>query len=136
MAYVRGPAGTRFRDLRAYPKGSRRGARRGEGARKMECPAPRASPIHWSMHLRILGAAVVSALALAGGAHAAGGNYVFAGGSATERAQVVQALDASAFPWGLVPQTITIHIEHGLDSDAIPGHVFVDADLLDSGRFA
>ena len=48
----------------------------------------------------------------------------------------MQALDASAFPWGLVPQTITIHIGHGLDSDAIPGHVFVDADLLDSGRFA
>jgi hypothetical protein len=89
------------------------------------------------MHLRILGAVFASALALVGSARAGGGSYVFAGGSAGERAQVVQALEASSFPWGVVPQTITIHIARGiLTSNALPGQIWLDADLLDTGRFS
>jgi hypothetical protein len=40
-------------------------------------------------------------------AHAAGGNYVFDGGSVAQRTQVRKALDASAFPWGVVGNQVT-----------------------------
>ena len=35
-----------------------------------------------------------------------------------------------------MPQTITINIQPGHDSDATPGEIWLDADLVDSGRFA
>jgi hypothetical protein len=89
------------------------------------------------MHrVRLLVAAVAAALVLSGGAHAAGGNYVFAGGTAAQRAEVTAALNASSFNWSIVPQQITIHVARGTDSEATRGEIWIDADLVDSGRFA
>lgn len=86
--------------------------------------------------LRIALAAVVCLLVTAGTARAAGGSYVFDGGTPAQRQQVRGALDASAFDWGIVPATVTIHIGRGVDSEAAPGEIWLDADLLDAGRFA
>ena len=68
-------------------------------------------------------------------AYAGGGNYAFAGGTASERDQVRRALDASSFPWSIVPGTVTIHLIRGHDSEATPGNVWVDANLLDGTTF-
>jgi len=76
------------------------------------------------------------ALALAPGAWARGGNYVFDGGTHAEQAQVEAALDVSAFDFSVVPGPVTIHIARGLSSSAAPGQIWLDADLLDSGRLA
>ena len=81
-------------------------------------------------------AAVFAVLALAGNAQAAGGNYVFDGATPTEQRQVRAALDASAFPWSLVPARITIHVGAYGTSRALPGHIYLDRDLLSAGRFA
>jgi hypothetical protein len=78
----------------------------------------------------------VAALAFPALAHASGGNYVFDGGTPAEQAQVRKALEASSFDWSLVPAQITIHIQHGATSEAVPGEIWLDADLLDAGRFA
>ena len=86
--------------------------------------------------LRVLLAAAVASVALAGAAHAAGGDYVFDGGTAQERAQVRAALNASSFDWSLVPARVTIHIARGSGSYSRPGHIWLDADLLSAGRFA
>jgi len=67
---------------------------------------------------------------------AGGGSYAFAGGSAGEQATVHAALDASSFDWSLIPQTITVHIGAYGDSYSTYGNVFLDATLLDSGRFS
>jgi hypothetical protein len=87
--------------------------------------------------LRIFLLAAVAALvfAHAGTARAAGGNYRFDGGTAAHRAQVRQALKASSFNWSLVKQQITIHIVRGAVSHATPGEIWLDAGLLESGRF-
>ena len=59
---------------------------------------------------------LVSALALAAlalgtaRAEAAGGNYVFDGGTQYEQQQVRQALAASSFNWSVVPGQVTVHI--------------------------
>lgn len=88
--------------------------------------------------LQTLLPAAVAALvfAHAGTAQAAGGNYRFDGGSALERTQVREALKASSFDWSLVKAQVTIHIQHGTVSHAVPGEIWLDADLLDSGRFS
>jgi hypothetical protein len=83
-----------------------------------------------------LGAAAAVALGSALPAKAAGGRYVFDGGTAREQATVREALDASAFPWSLVPTEIAIHIRRGAPTGATAGTIALDADLLDSGRFA
>ena len=90
------------------------------------------------MSLRLYGIVFTLVLALVapGIAHAAGGSYVFAGGTPQEQAQVRAALDASSFDWSVVPETITINIEPGHDSEATRGEIWLDADLVDSGRFA
>jgi hypothetical protein len=75
-------------------------------------------------------------LAGAGSAGAVGGTYVFDGGTEAERATVVAALDASAFDWSVVPARVTIRIRRGEDSNAVPGRITLDADLLDAGVFA
>lgn len=75
-------------------------------------------------------------VAFAGGAQAAGGNYVFDGATPRQQAQVKAALDASSFDWSLVPAQITIHVAPGTSSYALPGHIYLDADLLSAGRFA
>ncbi|HEX3807418.1 MAG TPA: hypothetical protein VHV52_11635 [Gaiellaceae bacterium] len=69
-------------------------------------------------------------------ARAGGGNYTFVGGTPAERAQVVAALNASSFSWGLIPQTITVNIGPFGTSYASYGAVFLDASLLDSGEFS
>jgi hypothetical protein len=88
--------------------------------------------------LQTLLPAAVAALvfAHAGTAQAAGGNYRFDGGSAVERTQVREALKASSFDWSLVKAQVTIHIQRGTVSHAVPGEIWLDADLLDSGRFS
>ena len=88
--------------------------------------------------LQTLLPAAVAALvfAHAGTAQAAGGNYRFDGGSALERTQVREALKASSFNWSLVKAQVTIHIQRGTVSHALPGEIWLDADLLDSGRFS
>jgi hypothetical protein len=72
----------------------------------------------------------------AGTARAAGGNYRFDGGTAFQRAQVRQALNASSFNWNRVRAQVTIHIVRGQVSQSLPGEIWLDGDLLDSGRFA
>lgn len=69
-------------------------------------------------------------------ASAAGGNVTFAGGTAREQAAVHAALDASSFDWGLLPQTITVHIGDFGDSYSVFGNVYLSAALLDTGRFS
>ncbi|HEY8776382.1 MAG TPA: hypothetical protein VIM33_07870 [Gaiellaceae bacterium] len=64
------------------------------------------------------------------------GGYAFDGGTKTERATVVAALEASSFDWTLLPGPITIHIVRGEPSRSLPREVWLDADLLDSGEFA
>ena len=76
--------------------------------------------------LRILRTSVITALAalaLTGSAQAAGGDYVFDGGSSAARSQVRAALDASSFDWNLVPLEITIHIKRGVKPHATPGDI-------------
>ncbi len=46
------------------------------------------------------------------------------------------ALAASAFDWSLLPGTIVVHIGNVGCSFALPGEVWLDAGLLDAGRFA
>src|SRR5437868_2831246 len=88
------------------------------------------------MSARILLVSLLAALATAAPAAAAGGNYVFDGGTGAERAQVHAALEASAFPWSIVPGPVTIHLLHGHDSAAVQGQIWIDLDSLSAGRFA
>jgi hypothetical protein len=70
-------------------------------------------------------------------AHAAGTGFRFDGGTTSQRSQVRAALRASSFDWSVVPAVVTVHIVRGLDSsEAAPGEIWLDADLLDSGTFA
>jgi hypothetical protein len=81
-------------------------------------------------------AVACATLTLVPAAIASGGDYVFAGGSAAQQKTVVSALEASNFPWSIVPGQVVVHIERGTDSRALPGHIWLDADLLDAGRFS
>ena len=75
-------------------------------------------------------------LGTASPAAAAGGHYVFSGGTAKQQGQVKAALDASAFDWNLVPTQIAIHIAPGMDSEATLGNIWLDASLLNAGIFS
>jgi hypothetical protein len=77
-----------------------------------------------------------ASLVLAPAALAKGGNYVFSGGTRAEQSQVKAALDASSFDFSLVPATVTIHVVRGIVPEATPGQIWLDASLLDTGRFA
>jgi hypothetical protein len=88
------------------------------------------------LHILLLAAVAALVFAHAGTAHAAGGNYRFDGGTASQRTQVKKALNVSSFNWSLVRAQITIHIKRGVVSHSTPGEIWLDADLLDSGRFA
>jgi hypothetical protein len=79
---------------------------------------------------------VVLALSIVPAAFARKASTVFEGGTAAERAQVTRALEASSFDWRMLPQSVTVHIGRGVDSEATPGNVWLDANLLDSGRFS
>lgn len=85
--------------------------------------------------LRTTLAALATALCLAGGAQAAGGNYVFVGGSDEAREQVRAALKASSFNWGVVSQQITIQISRCGCGGARPGTIVLDEDVLLSSPF-
>ena len=87
------------------------------------------------MKLALALAAAAAALAVAGPAAAAGGTFTIDGGNARQQANVRAALQASSFDWSLLP-TVTIHIARGTDSFATPGQVWLDGDLLDSGKYA
>jgi hypothetical protein len=76
------------------------------------------------------------AFALAPAAHAAGGRYVFDGGTRAQRGQVTSALNASSFDWSLVPGQVVIHIGKGISSHAVAGQIWLDGNLLDAGRFS
>jgi hypothetical protein len=80
--------------------------------------------------------AVLCTSALAPPALASGGDYVFDGGTANEQSQVEQALDVSSFPWSVVPGPVVVHIQRGVASEAAPGQIWLDANLLDAGPFA
>lgn len=86
--------------------------------------------------LRMLALTVLLALALPGLARAGGGDYVFEGGTMRQQNQVRRALEASRFDWNRVPARVTIHVHPGTDSFALPGEIWIDADLLNAGRFA
>src|SRR6266849_1334883 len=79
---------------------------------------------------------VICALWTAAPALAGGGNYVFAGGTPKQQSQVRSALEASAFNWNLVSAQITIHIAPGINSEATTGDIWLDANLLNAGRFS
>jgi hypothetical protein len=81
-------------------------------------------------------ALAAATLAVAPSAFATGGNYAFDGGSKAEQTQVTSALDASSFPWGIVPGPVVIHIGRGLASSASPKQIWLDADLLDAGSYS
>jgi hypothetical protein len=86
--------------------------------------------------LLVLGLAATLAI-VSTEARAAGGNYSFVGGTPSEQGQVRAGLNASRFDWSRVPGQVTIHIERGLTaSHSLPGQIWLDADLLDSGRFS
>jgi hypothetical protein len=78
---------------------------------------------------------MLAALALAPSALAGGGSYVFDGGRPHDHAQVRAALEASAFDWGLVPATVTIHLRQGIQPSSSRGEIWLDTDLLAAGRF-
>jgi hypothetical protein len=86
--------------------------------------------------LLVLAAALVSAATLSAPALAGGGRYTFDGGTSAQQATVRAALNASSFDWNLVPATIAIHIVAGSDTEAAPGEIWLDPDLLSSGEFA
>jgi hypothetical protein len=79
---------------------------------------------------------VAATLAIAPAALASGGNYVFDGGSSAEQTQVTAALNASSFPWGIVPGPVVVHIQRNVLSSASPNQIWLDANLLDAGRFS
>jgi hypothetical protein len=87
---------------------------------------------------RLLGIAVLAlaAAVLVSSASAAGRRLTIAGGTTREQSQVRAALEASSFDWGVLPQLVTIRIERGAPSSAIPGGIVLDANLLDAGTFS
>jgi hypothetical protein len=95
------------------------------------------SATRWTGAAAALFALIVLVCIAAGPAAAAGGNYVIVGGTASEQAQVRQALDASSFDWNVVPVQVTIHIARNIPlSYSTPGQTWLDANLLDSGTFS
>ena len=77
----------------------------------------------------------LASLAWAGNAPAAGGHYVFDGGSAEARLQVRAALDRSAFDWSLVQATITIRISDCGCAGSRPGEILLDERQLTASPF-
>ncbi|HEX4930968.1 MAG TPA: hypothetical protein VFV62_09675 [Gaiellaceae bacterium] len=86
--------------------------------------------------LRRLAAILAVAFVLPASAQAAGGDFVFDGAAPAERSTVRAALNASSFDWNVVPKQVTIHVGRYGVSRATPGHIWLDRDLLASGRFA
>ncbi len=85
---------------------------------------------------RVLPLVIVLLGLLPGTALAGGGDYVFDGGTARQQQSVRDALETSAFDWDLVRERVTIHVGAYGTSHSTPGHVWLDARLLDAGTFA
>lgn len=85
---------------------------------------------------RVAALCAAASLVLPAAAIPAGGSYVFDGGTRAQRQAVIFALEASSFDWDVVPGPIVVHIVRGAASEAAPGEIWLDADLLDAGRFA
>lgn len=79
--------------------------------------------------------AALVALALPATGYSRDGSYSFVGGTSWERAQVRQALAASTFDWSVIPGTVRINLERGIDSRALPGEIWIDRDVLRAGPF-
>jgi hypothetical protein len=88
------------------------------------------------MRRRFVLLALLTSLVLPGTALAGGGNYVFDGGTPAQKRQVRAALNASSFDWNVVPAQVTIHVRPRHATQAARGHIWLDADLIDAGRFA
>jgi hypothetical protein len=88
------------------------------------------------MRRRFVLLAFLTSLALPGTALAGGGSYVFDGGTRAQQREVRSALNASSFDWNVVPARVTIHVRPRLATQAARGHIWLDADLIDAGRFA
>jgi hypothetical protein len=69
-------------------------------------------------------------------ANASGGNYDIQGGTLVEQGQIYGALNESSFDWSVVPTRIHFHVSAGSGSYARPGEIWIDANLLDAGRFS
>jgi hypothetical protein len=93
--------------------------------------------------LSVIAGAIGLSLVAVPVASAKGGHYVFDGGTAHERQQVVSALDVSAFNWSVVPWTVTIRIRRADFWDGSSGGpnggyasrklIVLDSALLDRG---
>ena len=68
-------------------------------------------------------------------AHGRGGSYTFQGGTSWERSQVHRALGASSFDWSVIPGSVRIHLDRGVNSRSLPGEIWIDSDLLHAGPF-
>jgi hypothetical protein len=92
--------------------------------------------MHIGRFMLVLFSASSALLCVSGTALAVGGNYVFQGGTRYQQLQVRSALNASSFNWSVVPETITITITPLPVDEAIPGQIWLDPNLLDSGQFS
>jgi hypothetical protein len=89
-----------------------------------------------NLQLLVLASSIVAAMLVPSVGRATGGRYAFAGGTPRQQAEVARALAASSFDWDIVPARVTIHIRRGVLSQATPGEIWLDADLLDAGSVA
>jgi hypothetical protein len=80
--------------------------------------------------LRTTVVALLASLTLPGTAQAAGGDYVFEGGSPEAQATVRAALDASRFNFDRVPAQITIRIPHCGCAGAREGLIVLDEGVV------
>jgi hypothetical protein len=80
--------------------------------------------------LRTTVVALLASLTLAGTAQAAGGDYVFEGGSPEAQATVRAALDASRFNFDRIPAQITIRISHCGCAGAREGLIVLDEGVV------
>ena len=86
--------------------------------------------------LFLLVVALVGSLMVPANALAGGGDYVFDGATPAQQAQVRAGLEASSFDWELVGARVTIHVRRDIVSHSTRGHIWLDARLLRTGRFA
>ena len=93
------------------------------------------APYRFGTIVALAAASAIAALAVASASVAARDPIRFVGGSPAARAQVARALAASDYDWNTLHGRVTVHIGH-FDSRATPGHVWLDENLLRSGRFA
>jgi hypothetical protein len=100
----------------------------------MRAAAP--MPAKAARRLVLFAGVLLASAAIPSTALATGGNYTIVGGNAFERSQVRQALAASSFNWSVVPGAITITITPEPVSQAVPGGIVLDPELLDMGEFS